>query len=261
LRKYKETVSSNNAVSAPPQSNGKAPPGKNCISDELISLLISGKAEYEYKALDTSKLGFGLVSIDDITDTDLMKIPTQQNLQSTSKTIWLVKGSKSYSVLWNNEKLCSKTKKKQQHQLKNDIDKPFHLSFWNSWVHPHAEIRHGKIIPLHHVPRPQKMIRTHHSKEEKQANPEATGNECQITDIQPHPEDVKLYKNYRHWRFSVINSSNSRMGDEQWISYFRLNERQKTFLELKMAPQINKVIWSLWPGSEIEWSPSMSLIC
>ena len=83
----------------------------------------------------------------------------------------------------------------------------------------------------------------------------------EIVEVIPHPEDQEFYKDFHHWRFCLSKEKdNAVLTDRHWVSFFRMSRREKNLVEMKMAPQINRAIWSLWPGSEIVWKPSAKLI-
>jgi len=75
-------------------------------------------------------------------------------------------------------------------------------------------------------------------------------------------DDQKYYKDFRRWRYCFCEDGLDRsdigsLNGGNWISYFRLNKRQKEIVDIKMAPQINRALWSKWPGSTIEWQLSL----
>lgn len=241
LRKHQQDSLSTGNAKQRNENNG--PPGHKCISTELISLIVTGKPEQNTNNWSTSKLGFGLISIDDIGEIGRPEI----ELQSHSKPIWLVRGESSYSVLWNDELMA----KNENIKSVGESLHPFHLSHWNSWYDPAAKKFNGKIIP-ESVPSPKAV---NHKDESKPITKD------EITDIVGHPDDQKYYKDFRRWRFCLSKGESSDItSNRNWISFFRLSKREKKLVEMKMGPQINLAIWSLWPGSDIEWKPSAKLI-
>ncbi len=276
LRQYQKEAMSLTSITQPIVD--KAPPGHNCISSELISLLICGQPQImNLNNLPTSKLGFGFLSVDD--DNKVINNNNNMNTQSQPPMpIWIVKGPSSYSVLWNNEVMAkindSKSSSAELMNVKNRY--PFHLSFWNSWYEPAAKRFDGKVIPDKQILSDIKNssnIPFHPVAKKDLILHEATlvaGNDDEDMVIVAHPDDEKFYEDYHHWRFSVSskkkkcnNDSNQGIQDINninWTSFFRLSKSEKKLVEIKMSPQVNRAIWSLWPDSQIVWTPSSNLI-
>lgn len=267
LRQYQKEAMSSSSITQP--IIDKAPPGHNCISSELISLLICGQPQImNLSNLPTSRLGFGFLSVDD--DSNVINNNNMTTQSQPPMPIWIVKGPSSYSVLWNNEVMAkindSKFSSAELMNVKNRY--PFYLSFWNSWYDPAAKRFDAKVIPdkssnmpFHHVAK--KDLNRH----------DATlveGTDDEDIDIVAYPEDEKFYEDYRHWRFCVSNKKKKCNGDGNqgirdnnninWTSFFRLSRREKKLVEIKMSPQVNRAIWSLWPDSQIAWTPTSNLI-
>jgi hypothetical protein len=81
-----------------------------------------------------------------------------------------------------------------------------------------------------------------------------TDNELQS--VKFHPEDEKYYPGqYRRWRFNFdgngntltsFSSVNDGRGDN-WIPFYRLQERQRLIIEMKVAPKICNIVRTRWP--------------
>jgi len=116
------------STSITPHNIDNSPPGHECISTELMSLLITGKTEKNMKNWEATKLGFGLLSVESL----LENIESNPKLKSPPKPIWIVKGDSSYSVLWNNDLISGKVNKSLSQSLGQEST-PFHLTYWNGW--------------------------------------------------------------------------------------------------------------------------------
>jgi len=226
----------------------RTPPGYNCIKSELLGLILTGKPQKSLDNISTEKLGFGLLSGEDENSyegSDQQKLPPSP--------IWVMKGSSSYSVLWNNDAM---SRNQNMRSEKQSLHLPFHLSFWNPWYDPVAKRFDGKIVP-ERIP----SSRISHSMKKDMVQMEKSEHKMEVI---AHPEDQKFYENYHHWRFNVspisTNGNDTVMKERSWTSFFRLSKEEKKLVDMKMAPGVNRAIWALWPGSEIEWSPSSKLI-
>ena len=84
-----------------------------------------------------------------------------------------------------------------------------------------------------------------------------------------HPEDEKLYHGkFRMWRYKFLEKVDSvhsptvegkkegrnlhGVQESSWKHFFRLSEREKKIIELKMGPKISAIISTRWPGAKID---------
>mmetsp|Transcript_52045 Transcript_52045/g.125617 ORF Transcript_52045/g.125617 Transcript_52045/m.125617 type:complete len:208 (+) Transcript_52045:1953-2576(+) len=83
-----------------------------------------------------------------------------------------------------------------------------------------------------------------------------------------HPEDEKLYHGkIRMWRYKFLEKGDSvhspkvqgkedrnlhGVQESSWKHFFRLSEREKKIIELKMGPKISAIISTRWPGAKID---------
>ena len=69
-----------------------------------------------------------------------------------------------------------------------------------------------------------------------------------------HPEDKKYYPGqYRRWRYRFENAS---AAEADYTPFYRLRDRQKLIVEMKLAPRICALVRSRWPlATVIDFHP------
>ena len=258
------------------------PQGHECMSTELMSLLLTGKVHADMVSWSADNLGIGLLSVnnnDDASDRGDMI----SRLKLPPKPIWLVRGDVCYSTLWNNNMKASESR---SNSFADEESDSIMLTHWNCWygVPNKTEMRvvpstRGKVeiprIMSERDPKFQKGVistpvlgpNSLRRKENGNTNP-ILMKEIRNTEI--HPEDKQYYpNNFRRWRFRfnyyAHTTKGSNIGEDEgddedvqsqklpaWIAFFRLSRRQKEIVERKLSPRINLAIWSKWPEATVD---------
>jgi len=268
-RKWVDTIQQQSKATAttPSLSNmisvieDQTPQGHECISTELLSLLLTGKVYTETVSWNADNLGIGLLSVNDMAEEGCIS----SSLKLPPKPIWLVRGDVSYSTLWNNN---MKIGLKSHSFVDDDESDSLLLTHWNCWynVPNKTEMR---VVPsakgeINIPPTVPKELPS--SSEMKKVENPITIKEIDKTEI--HVDDEQYYpENFRRWRFR-FNFVAPEMKDTEdvhdddevhqsqklpaWITYYRLDRRQKEIVERKLSPRINLAIWSKWPNATVD---------
>ena len=143
-------------------SDSSTPPGHECFSTELLSLILTGSVETDLCGdWSTGGLGFGILTMD---RTDASA--TSVELRHPPKPVWLVRGLKCFSVLWLDVNNTSSQDDKSNWFMTSSSlssrsisSNSFYLAHWNcwygvtnktrmriitsrrDWVSPHARLR------------------------------------------------------------------------------------------------------------------------
>ena len=259
------------------------PDGTECVTVELLSLILTGKMYSNWKGWSAKGLGFGI----------LTNKPSQVGWQLArpEKPVWILQGETCYSVLMleGSSKgypttACTISK----------LDRPgavLQLTHWNCWYEQRNKSglrlttaaakwkppMANKLRAAVDLNKPKHMSeillerrrqqRTNIvSADEHEAN-EEQDRESHITleEIErctPNPDDKRFYADkYRMWQFDmgrivqeddIIMEEDAKPRAEQWIPYHRLTDRQKLLVELKLGPKINTILWTRWPRATID---------
>ena len=218
------------------------PPGTECASVELLTLILTGQISSNWKNCSSEKLGIGLLT-DNVEN-------VSHSLARPEKPVWLVKGETCYSVLiidgsWNSVEdssvprsdSCNKTLPSRDLKTISKVDKPgvaLKLRHWNAWYGQRQKtemrliaselgadvpskkllsrfvekdaITNNRSLPLRR--RSHERIINAISVEEQKANEskqkEAPILRSELESIEIHSEDQKLYpKSFKLWRFNL----------------------------------------------------------
>ena len=257
-----------------PSTEDQTPQGHECIRAELLSLLFTGKSHSDTVSWNADNLGIGLLSVDE-TDDALGKtggMNTGSSLKFPPKPVWLVRGDVYFSTLWNNNMMPPGSR---SYSFDNEESDSLVLTHWTCWygVQNKTEMRVIPRTPKQHGVRLLSAMSglecnaITKRKESEKANP-ISAKEILSTEV--HLEDERYYpNNFRHWRFRFnyykekSSSKGGHTNDDEdgaaqsqklpaWITFFRLNRRQKEIVERKMSPRINLAIWSKWPDATVD---------
>ena len=258
--------------------NKLTPPGADCVSVELMTLLLSGQVQPTWQNCAVNGMGFGLL-------TESIGIGGF-SLARPEKPVWLLKGESCYSVLIleNNMDI--------DHKTISRVDKPGTSMFfchWNTWYgetnksgmrlitastgeSPSKKLQQLKQL-VHQIRfevlRPLERLSMERSRtnlinevakdQHESIAAEETKNvigEDELERVKAHPEDQKLYPSkYQMWRFDIEEDDgieDRKQRAEYWTPYHRLNAREKKMVERKLGPKINKILWSRWPDATID---------
>jgi len=235
----------------------------DCVGVELLSLLLTGQAHSNFESWCADTIGIGLLKIDKHGNIG-------PRLLRPVKPIWICLGDFGYSTLLLD--------KKEFIGNVTSLDEPgraFTLVHWDCWKGKRTTM---KVIPSiydcsskHHCIPPvireveeepkrtvTQSIAIKILEEQKRDNADLWRNnnnkygaspkqltkpitDEELASIAFHPEDEMFYpQEFRRWRYKIINR-------DDWVSFFRLNGRQKLIVEMKLAPRICVLVRSRWP--------------
>jgi hypothetical protein len=97
------------------------------------------------------------------------------------------------------------------------------------------------------------------SSEDEQEVAESSVDEAAMKRVRLHPDDAKYYpKQHRLWRFDMGEPEggdldpNSKPRGDHWVPYHSLSRPDQMVVETKFGPQINRILWTRWPGANID---------
>ena len=254
-----------------------SPEDMDCMTVELLSLILSGDVHYNYDGWSADIFGVGLLHMSTHSQNNL-----NPRLLRPIKPVWICLGELGYSTLFlnMNDLVGGST----------SLDIPgnvLSLSHWDCWSGERLGFR--VITSLHgsepnqpscqnqpvHIPTSSSeseeegrsittsiSSRMHH--ELKRDAVMLCGNSpgiMSITDkelqsVKFHPEDEKYYPGqYRRWRFNFDGNGNTLTSfspvnygpEDSWIPFYRLQGRQRLIIEMKVAPKICNIVRTRWP--------------
>jgi hypothetical protein len=250
------------------------PPGNQCISMDLLTLILTGHAKSNWKDCSPKGLGFGIL-------TDKMG-EVGNDLARPEKPVWILQGESCFSLLIVEEEpsLDMKTIAK--------IDSPrtsMKFCHWNTW-YGESDKSSMRLVTGSNVPETSKELmaelqqlknalpswcfrvmvdrrrRTlidqisldqHNFNEREESEHHIRPDE--LDRIKIHEEDQKLYPSkHRIWRYDMgdeQDSENQKPKSDAWTPYHRLTSRQRRIIEIKLGPKINRILWTRWPGATI----------
>jgi hypothetical protein len=225
------------------QKDWTRPLCNSCVGTELISLLISGKPYAEMTGWCAQKFGIGFLS-GDIDDNEIL---IDEQLKLPSKPVWIVKGAKTYFVIWSDD---------DQVDVRNlgRCSYSFNVSTWNCWDDEQLKETY-RIMPRMRNDSLASMQRSSFAVD-CNANDNNPITKADLEQVKTHPDDELNYDDFRRWRYSFAHNSNDASSDGNsataWIPFFRLNDRQKAIVQKKNAHCFELAIWSLWPNASIQ---------
>jgi hypothetical protein len=247
------------------------PPGTECVSTELLTLILTGRMEPTFENCTPAGLGFGLLTSNVGEVSSFLSRP--------EKPVWMLRGETCFSVL------CIKDLPGNDHvdfKTISKVDKPgvtLDMMHWNCWYtgRKKSELRiitaseswippstlsklsvweqQNQGDPLWSTNARRATLVHHLSVEEDQKNV-TKAKKDQITAkelerLKFNPEDEKLYPgNYKMWRYD-FGQEDDKDYSSSWNYYFRLSTHQKKVVELKMGPKINAILNTRWPEAKI----------
>lgn len=259
------------------------PPGHECTSHQLISLLLTGRIESSWNGWSNSRLGFGMLAFKN----------GQMGLELTrpEQPVWMLQGKTGYTVLYLAG--CKGADPRTVSKL-DTAGAVLEFNHWNSWYGqrrlsglklitaggkcdpPIKRTRKQDDLDPDEVLGPERTLRLLREQREfeyrtsskaRQQESCIVANEAE-TNVKPeevkaakvHPDDERHYPgNYRMWRFDMgeIEKENSpndedrKLPGNNWIPYYRLTARQKHIADLKLGPKIREILWTRWPNAII----------
>jgi hypothetical protein len=256
------------------------PDGTECMSVELLSLILTGKMYSNLKGWSAQGLSFGI----------LTNHPGQVGWQLArpEKPVWILQGETCYSVL-----LLESSKGTPATCNISKLDRPgavLQLTHWNCWYEQRNKSglrlttaaakwkppmanklraavdlnkpKHMSEILLERRQQQRTNIVSadeHETNEEQDRESRSTLEE--IERCTPNPDDKRFYADkYRMWQFDMGRSiqeddameEDAKPRAEQWVPYHRLTDRQKLLVEMKLGPKINTILWTRWPKAAID---------
>ncbi|KAL7541720.1 hypothetical protein ACHAXR_011154 [Thalassiosira sp. AJA248-18] len=248
------------------------PEEHNCMSTELLSLLLTGEVHSTYEDWSADMFGIGLLRMG-----NMNSVPVNNRLIRPVKPIWICMGDLGFSTLFLNMKGFTGST--------NSLDDPgkvFQLAHWNCWS---GERTWFQVISSMHDEEPYRLGRQQSrtvvisdSEHESRTVTESISARLRLEhkrdaampcrddgmvarasvdpDLQPiterelqsvsfHPEDEKYYPGqYRRWRFHF---DFFQLNNSGWTPFYRLLRRQRLIVEMKLAPRICGIVRSRWP--------------
>jgi len=194
----------------------------NCMSVELLSLLLTGTIHTDFTSWSAQQLGIGLLSCSSPNEIGwALKNPLQP--------IWILRCDTSYSCIFlQNEKDTS-------YMNHHGVNLP--MVHW-SCVSPGVESKFCVVTARRLV---QALSPETEDKDEEK--------NC-LSSLQCHPEDrINYPTNYKRWRFTFSAKTD-------WKPYFRLSSNEKDKVDHRYAPRINLAVWSRFPKADILLPPT-----
>ncbi|MGK3759038.1 MAG: hypothetical protein ACI8RD_011355 [Bacillariaceae sp.] len=263
------------------------PPGNECASVQLLTLILTGRAHSNWSNCSTEGLGFGLLT--EHTG------EVGHSLARPKNPVWLLRGETCYSLLsfegrWG----CKFGGQLPDLKTVSKVDQPgmsIDFCHWNGWYgqrgksgmrlitskeknqipskellsrftdHHHRQGTENTKSLLMERRRHDNLVKTVSAEEHKSNETRESENQIRPLELERmkiHPDDQKLYpKKYALWRFDVNEDENTPLEDrkkqaENWIPYYRLTSRQKKIVEIKLGPKINTILWTRWPDAKID---------
>jgi hypothetical protein len=251
------------------------PDGTECMTVEVLSLILTGKVYSTWKGWSAQGLSFGI----------LTNHPGQVGWQLArpEKPVWILQGETCYSVLLLESSKGTPTSTISKLDLPGAV---LQLTHWNCWYEqrnksglrlttaagkwkPPPMAKKLRAVDLNKPKNVAELLlerrrqqRTNIvSADEHEAN-EEQDRESRITPEEikrctPNPDDKRFYADkYRMWQFDMGIQEDDMEEDtkpraEQWIPYHRLTDRQKLLVEMKLGPKINTILWTRWPRATI----------
>jgi len=261
----------------------------DCMSVELLSLLLTGEIHNSYTSWDADIFGIGLIQRNN------NKTILSPKMLRPVKPIWLCVGDLGYSTLFLDTKNFIGSL--------NTLDNPgraFLLSHWNVWSGDRTSFKvitsmHDGVfnqdtqkttLSLGVIPDDsdseeeeegrtvkESISRNLYLEEKRNASVQDTVSSYQDQAFKPdlkpitdeelasvtfHPEDEKYYPTqFRRWRYHFGFASTPGMtevsasDDDSWIPFYRLHGRQRLIVEMKLAPLICGIVRSRWPMATV----------
>jgi hypothetical protein len=271
LQQMRETTSASNQSAAEPLDH-------SCTSIELVSLLLTGEVHSTFHGWSTGGLGIGILSN--------KQGEVGRQLMRPEKPVWILRGDTCYSVVWLDG---SKEHSKSITRL-DQPGTVFRLAHWQCWFgdrhksgmrvitargewSPPVFSKLGADCFRKKTVADQIMARHRERSNVVSSDEQGEGGETtceshitreEIDRVKVHPDDEKYYPGkYRQWRFDMGKVASERMDAdmkigpvgserEHWTPYFRLDDRQRMVVEMKISPKINQILWTRWPGASID---------
>jgi hypothetical protein len=252
------------------------PTGHNCVSIELLSLLLVGRVHSTWQGWYPAPLGIGI----------LANAPGKMGrcLARPEKPVWILHGPTCYSVLWLNG--CH-----EHEETFSRVDRPgavATMTHWNTWYGERnatqmrlvtdrsqtidsllndedAEFERELERLTSPVLREMAKRRRAHALRASDISKLEAGNldllelNEELDRVLVHPDDPKFYpNNYHLWRFDLGEDPKALASDDRkqrgqfWKSYNKLSEREKLLVEAKLGPQICTLLWTRWPRATVD---------
>jgi hypothetical protein len=254
------------------------PPGSECISVEMISLLLTGKIHSSWRGWDTGPLEFGL-----LTTPTTPEFFVDKRLSRPKKPVWILLGPTCYSVVYTVG--CP-----EQGSLFAHHDVPgtvAHMRHFNSWYGQRRStcfrltvgrsddslstdwVKGGTTVAdIHELPsvrllRERMKARAQAEKDRYGAevvSPELLFTQQELDGVVAHPDDPKFYPNqFKLWRYDIcptVEAGDDENQDQKrraqtWTPYCRLASRGKLLVEAKLGPALHRILLTRWPRTSV----------
>lgn len=253
------------------------PTGHDCLSIELLSLLLTGHVYSSLLEWSTAPLGLGIISDN----------PGEvgRGLTRPEKPVWILRGPTCYSVLFLNGY-------NEHAPTFSRVDRPgavASLTHWNNWYGERnvsqlrlitARFKQNILTQVvddedaafeteisHFATTTQMLLRRRRASQvsaDQRLSIELVDRELVVTKeemerVSVNSEDQKFYPgNHRMWRYDmgedllVVAEKNHKQHPQDWKTFFSLTDREKLVVETKLGPKITTVLWTRWPLATID---------
>lgn len=253
------------------------PEGTECLSMELLSLLLTGKVHSTLQGWDTGALGFGM-----LTD---QPGEVGRGLSRPDKPLWVLRGPTCYSTLWVDgshdgaDKFASEDRhgsvatmthwncwygQRNKTQLRLVLDR-------SQWVEPALESPFKNSVGGRSTRLSTEPITLALLKERRVSNvqwrkqrsgtepvdPDTLFTQEELDRVVANSEDQKFYPNkYQSWRYDLgegdEDGEEKKQRAEVWKPFYRLTPRERLLVEAKLGPQIKRILLTRWPRATID---------
>ena len=219
------------------KSEDTTPFGNECVSVELISLLLTGKVHTSWEGWSTGTLGLGFLAP--------VPRPIDARLTRPKRPVWLLEGESGFSVVVLKE--CQDFGRDQAKFAVMDapgsVAQLFH---WNPWygIQQATKVRMVTAGDPTASPTSVKATIKSPAKGPESISPGLVFTAEELDEVEAHPDDQKYYKDrFRYWRY--------RFGGD-WVPFHRLSERDRFRVETKLGPRLQAILWTRWPRATLD---------
>jgi hypothetical protein len=264
------------------------PVGTECISVEMVSLILTGKVYSNWQGWDTGPLEFGVLT-NPISPANFV----DKRLSRPKKPVWILLGPTTYSVTY----MVGCPDHADTFSRRDVPGTVAHMRHWNAWYGQRrlttfrltvgrkddvslssSEGEHAmkptepQTVATYEPPavrmlkeRRRQLVRDAQDRHGLEVvDPEIMFTEDELNRVLVHPDDPKFYPSqFRLWRYD-IDPPAAKVTDENeddvldqkrrartWTPFCRLAAREKLLVEAKLGPAIHRILLTRWPKSTI----------
>lgn len=252
----------------------------DCMSIELLSLILTGHVHSTFKGWTTGPLGIGIITDSPNTVSCALTRP--------ERPAWILSGPTCYSTLI----LKGTQDFPNEFSFKDRPGSIAHFMHWNCWYNvsaktefrlvtarprwePTVDIDTSSTVPppvidlssgtetrsvVERIIERRKVAQLVDSLRLSVETIPADAIVCQdeMDRVEYHKEDERLFPGrYQLWRYHFKTEDSKENANEKqqsttWLSYHRLTSRQKLVVEHKLGRNINRLLWTRWPHAVVD---------